>query len=112
MFVLFKVLNDDMYINENKNSSLSGWMQFMMIIQFLRISCLKWCFNPVKCSLCIIEVEAILSNSVDCLVLLDADCLINMLAMLAIALQMHELAMKLALQKSQNTELRSQFEGQ
>ena len=32
MFVLFKVLNDDMYINENKNSSLSGWMQFMMII--------------------------------------------------------------------------------
>jgi len=28
------------------------------------------------------------------------------------ALQMHELAMKLALQKSQNAKLRSQFEGQ
>lgn len=29
-----------------------------------------------------------------------------------VALQIHELSMKLALQKSQNNELRSQFEGQ
>lgn len=46
------------------------------------------------------------------LVIFLDDFVANSLFFYVVYVQMHELAMKLALQKSQNAELRSQFEGQ